>query len=360
MAHVGRHQGWAWFVANPGPHDCRLLVPGSPARAAAQAVRRYHDGASGRQRLVMAATELALRLGAGHLLGRRVVSIAPPCRPGVIEFLSSVLDSPVEAFAMTLGPRRFNRKPVLQLFDPAGDTIGFAKIAVDEPTDAMVDREAHWLGVAHRSSGQALRVPRPLWAGRFDGRAVSVIEPCWAIRRPPQTSDVDVELVTAVHALGAPRRAPLRRSAPVAALERSPRPEPAEALRLLGPRSDILLDLGAWHGDLTPWNLLTTRSGRVVIDWETAEGGHPLGVDWLHHHVAAAMQLTGEDAGEAVRTGLRAWSDIAPRLGLSAAAATATADVLLLEYVRRDLELEESGRTPSGLAGPALQELARD
>lgn len=358
--HLGRVPGTRWFVSNPSPADCRLLVPGSPRRAASQAVRRYHDGASTRARLEMVATESLLRLGLGGLLGRRIISIDNPTQPGLIDHLADALDQLIGSFAVTLGPRRANRKPVLQLFDVSGHTTGFAKVAVDAYTDALVRREVEWLGRAADSPDLALRVPTPLWNGDYAGHRVSVIAPCWATRRPPGSTDIDHALVRSIHLLTEPELAPAGSSAPARALAASSDPTALEALRLFGNRSEHLTLLGAWHGDLTPWNLLTTAEGRTVIDWETAESGHPLGADALHHHVASAMQLDGRDPAAALRHGLEVWNTISGHLGLGPEDPAVTAGVLLLEYVRRDLDLRAANRPVSGLGDAALAALAND
>jgi hypothetical protein len=48
--------------------------------------------------------------------------------------------------------------------------------------------------------------------------------------------------------------------------------------------------LGVAHGDCAPWNLLRTRSGWALIDWEYAEEGRPPFFDLFHFFV----QSTGE------------------------------------------------------------------
>ena len=356
---LGRRAGSRWFVSNPSPHDCRLLVPGGNNRAAAQAVRRYHDGANPRSRLVMFASEMALRLGAARFLTSRIVSVSDGEPPGLIDHLAGVLDTPIGSFGVTLGPRRANRKPVVQLFDEGGRTVGFAKVAVDDYTDHLVAREATWLELATRCPDADIKVPRPLWAGSYAGRNVSVIEPRWALRRPPATTALDAVMVRAVHSLTPPIEARVADSAPALALARGAHPTGIEALRHLGERGALRTSLGVWHGDLTPWNLLTTRSGRVIIDWETAEAGHPLGIDALHHEVASAMMLAGLDGPAALRLGLSRWPVTARALGLDDKAREAVVAVLLLEYVRRDIDLEAVDRPVTGLREPAIKVLAR-
>ena len=47
--------------------------------------------------------------------------------------------------AVALGRPRVNRKPVLQLIDGDGTTVGFGKVGVDDHTDELVRREGRFL-----------------------------------------------------------------------------------------------------------------------------------------------------------------------------------------------------------------------
>ena len=355
---VGR-SGELWFVANPSPSDCRLLVPGGSNRAAAEAVRRYHDGASLKARATMLATEVALRAGATRLLSSRHVSLTSSVEgPGLIRHLSQRLGVEISTFAVTLGPRRANRKPVVQLFDGGGRTVGFAKGAVDSYTAALVDRETTWLLRAEAAGDPDLRVPAPLWTGVFGDWPVSVISPVWARRRPPTTTTPSWSLVDAIHRLTPVQRADVRSAAPALGLARSEQPDATFALELVRDRR-ATAELGAWHGDLTPWNLLSTGDGKVVIDWETAEDGMPRGADLLHREVAVAMQLRGEDAGTALSSALDQWPTVAADGGLDSDESGVVVDAILLEYVRRDLDLRSEGRELTGLGVPAMEALRR-
>jgi len=304
----------------------------------------------------MSATETALRLGVGRLLTPRIVSIEQ-ADSGIVDAIEAGIGRSIGSFGVTLGPRRANRKPVLQLFDAAGDTVGFAKIAVDDFTSEMVARESTWIARAAASGDPALRVPEPLWVGDFDSRPISVIGASWALRRRPRETRPSPSLVRAIHRLSAPRRTSVGDSSPALALRGGPCATARLAIELASERLAHPALIGAWHGDLTPWNLLSTRDGRVAIDWETAEDGHPLGADALHHEVAVAMQLHGQGPAEALGIALQGWPSQAIALGLTSADARAVVDVLLLEYVRRDLDLADAGRTESGLGAAAMRVL---
>lgn len=49
--------------------------------------------------------------------------------------------------------------------------------------------------------------------------------------------------------------------------------------------------LGATHGDCTPWNLLRTRKGWALVDWESAETSVPPFFDPFHFVVQSSIEL---------------------------------------------------------------------
>jgi hypothetical protein len=349
------------YLANPSPTDCRLLIPTASRRAAAQSVRRYHNGASTRARLVMSVTELGLRIGASSLLSGRQVRLQWERKPGFIAAIEEGLGVSIAHVAFTLGPRRANRKPVAQLFDETGATIGFAKLGVDGYTDQLVRTEADWLNRVARANTLALRAPRPLWAGESDVGEVSVLEPVWATRRPPRDPRrISAALLRDVHQLTPPHTGLISDTSAFAALAIASEPEASAALGALNPDSleaTTTMQHGAWHGDLTPWNILTNKHGPSVIDWETAEGGMPVGLDLLNAATGAAMQLDHADPSAALAAATERIPAMVAGLQLTPAQGRATMTTLLLEFVRRDLDLARVGRPQSGLGAASLRRL---
>jgi len=55
------------------------------------------------------------------------------------------------------------------------------------------------------------------------------------------------------------------------------------------------------HGDFAPWNLLRTRQGWVVIDWEAAGGGYSSMFDLFHYVVQSHALLGRPTQGEIER-----------------------------------------------------------
>ncbi len=62
-------------------------------------------------------------------------------RTSLVSHLSDELGQELTA-GIHLGPPRANRKPVLQLMDPSGATVAFAKVGVNRLTRERVRHEA--------------------------------------------------------------------------------------------------------------------------------------------------------------------------------------------------------------------------
>ena len=88
----------------------------------------------------------------------------------LVERLRARFDRPELQVAIALGRPRANRKPVLQLIDGDGTTVGFAKLGVDAHTDALVEREGRFL-TEHGGSNPPLLLPQP--SSPRPGRATS-------------------------------------------------------------------------------------------------------------------------------------------------------------------------------------------
>jgi hypothetical protein len=60
------------------------------------------------------------------------------------------------------------------------------------------------------------------------------------------------------------------------------------------------LRFGAWHGDLTPWNMATLRDTICVWDWERFSRGVPLGFDAVHYAFQGAVVRHKRDPRAAI------------------------------------------------------------
>ena len=136
--------------ASPSVGTAKILVPVQPV-AAGRAVRRYHDGLSvgSRLRSVVAEGLMSLRPVSRTLLRPHVVGVVGEAGGGIPDELARLVGIPDLLFAISLSHPKSNRKPVLQLLDPAGDCHGWAKVGWDEWTRDLVGNEAVWLSLIH-------------------------------------------------------------------------------------------------------------------------------------------------------------------------------------------------------------------
>ncbi|MER5966951.1 phosphotransferase [Streptomyces sp. NPDC002057] len=155
----------------------------------------------------------------------------------------------------------------------------------------------------------------------------------WVLRRYRDGDDAtrEAELMTRLARQGYPVPAVLRAEGPDLVMERltgpslldallsgTVEPEPAGALVAgLLARLHALPGTPPAHLDLHPGNVVLTDRGPVVIDWQTAEEGHPAGLD----HAMSALMLAEVAVSPA---------PYAPgaRAGLTALLAATTAPVL--------------------------------
>jgi hypothetical protein len=102
-------------------------------------------------------------------------------------------------------------------------------------------------------------------------------------------------------------------------------------------------DVGGWHGDLTPWNLM--RAGRKVqlIDWELAADGVPVGFDLCHFHTQVGAEMKGLSAAAALDRSARLSPQGLAALGVDARNHTVLWRLYLVELVRRMLALRADG-----------------
>jgi hypothetical protein len=332
-----------------------LLVPLGSARAAAAVSRRFWDGMPVTRRARQWVGEAALRTGLAERLwpGRVALEGADadlddPER-SLVAALAAFLDRGPLLVAITLRPQAFNGKPILQLFDATGEPLAFAKVAVDDLTAEYVATEADWLRRA-AALASPLRAPELLDELSWQGRPVAVLEPLRLgrrRRRPVVTLD---QTVAAVADLGDRQWLPAGESGVVkrchTELADGPDDGFADVLDVVQRRHGATeVEVGGWHGDLSPWNTATAGRRLLVWDWELAGDGLPVGSDRLHHEVMRATHLDGLDADAAF-----ARLDAQP----------VVRDLYLLELVRRDRRADWRGRPdPSRRLGEAAARLLR-
>jgi hypothetical protein len=123
--------------------------------------------------------------------------------------------------------------------------------------------------------------------------------------------------------------------------------------------ADLRFQVGAWHGDLTPWNTATNLDGMSIWDWEFAGGHRPIGFDAMHIRFETVRRAAHSNEKAAVRTIVTEAPTIVSGLGQPT---EAMIDLYLLDLLAREVRLAGEGWEPKNL-GPldevATQELIK-
>ena len=362
----GDHQvGFRWW-ASPHPRTAEILIPATSAAGARAAVRRYHDGFSLRRRARSWLAELVMRAPGWTraALDRRLVTSVGAVDDGILTDLWSMVESRAGACALhpaiTLSRSKSNRKPIIQLIDQDGRTTGWAKIGWNPWTADLVDNEARWL---RSTPNPPLVMPALLEDRTLRGHRVIVTDGFTPSRLPRRKGDLlpSPGLFLAVADLGLRQRLPLsdtpwwhsvEQVLPAAMSNEAAAVD--QVLQLVGSTS---IEIGAWHGDLTPWNIMaqTVRTGPPwfgprgtktryqVIDWEFAADGVPLGFDLCHFHTQVAMEMKGMSASAALDHSARLSPQGLARLGVDPHNQITIYRLYLVELIRRTLALRTAG-----------------
>lgn len=334
------------FLLIPGSNRPPLLVPASP-RLAAAAVRQYRAPRSWAARMASRMLTLGLASGLAGSMVRSRLRVYELAEADTIEtYLEAALSREIR-LSMYLGPPRANRKPVLQLLAPTGDAVGYAKIGINPLTRDLVRDEHAALTRLNAAGLGELRVPPVLYRGQWHGDEILVLGtlPVWLHRTQPAVGQLAAAM-SEVARVGGLQVGPLARSgylrqltARLADADDSPeRTALMQALSGLTARAgEAALIYGAWHGDWSPWNIASTRSGLLVWDWERFATGVPLGFDALHYWVNTEVRRGHRKPSEvAAECPARAAELISP-LGGNAAQARLTATLYLAELATRYL-----------------------
>jgi hypothetical protein len=335
----------AEYLVVPDARRPRLLVPTTSRRVAAAAVRRYAEPQSRAARLKREAVVAAVRTGASGVLLRDRVRVTGPFSESIDGYLSEMLGRELSV-SVHIGPARANRKPVLQLLGPDGDTFGFGKLGTGPLTQRLVRAETAALTALAGSGLTKLTVPRVLHSGQWRGSEVLVQSalPVWLSRAPLSRRRLVAAMLDVAGCCGYSTGTlagsgywhELRgRLAGLA-----DRPEGAglaSAAELLVQRaSDIVFRYGSWHGDWAPWNMANLTDALLVWDWERFATGVPLGYDALHHELQRRIQAT-ENAQDAVEATVRGAAEMLAPFGVPVAGREITALLYLVDLATRYL-----------------------
>ncbi|XVU26361.1 hypothetical protein ACQPZJ_04710 [Actinoplanes sp. CA-054009] len=335
----------AEYLVVPDARRPRLLVPSMSRRVAAAAVRRYAEPQSRAARLKREAVVAAVRTGASGVLLRDRVRVTGPYSQCIDGYLSEALGREL-AVSVHIGPARANRKPVLQLLSPDGDTFGFGKLGTGPLTQRLVRAESAALTALGNSGLTKLTVPRVLHAGEWRGLQVLVQSalPVWLPRAPLSQRRLVAAMLDIAGCCGY-TTGTLSGSAywhelrgRLAAV--SDRPEGvslASAAELLVRRGgEMTFRYGAWHGDWAPWNMANLADALLVWDWERFATGVPLGFDAIHHELQKRIQST-EDARDAVEATVKRAGELLAPFGVVPEGREVTALLYLVDLATRYL-----------------------
>jgi hypothetical protein len=294
------------FRSVGGPEPTFLLP--ADIRVATRVCRGYNGLRAPRRRLQRSALAWALRAGLGRWATRDTADIGrtipglPPDR-SLAEELERRLGCPLRV-GVGLGEVDSWWKPVLQLFDPVGRPVAFAKVGWTLVTTGLVDNEGTSLERVRHGLVDTV-VPQPLHHFDWGPLRVLVTAPLPSDTRrlrPAETVEPPDDLVAALGTVSAP----LAESSwwnnqlrLITAAEHAV--EVAEPLvRYVLAVADRFgarpVQLGVCHGDWVPWNLGRTTDGALVVwDWEYASVDAPVGLDAVHGRYQVARLLDGLD-----------------------------------------------------------------
>lgn len=277
--------------------DRGLLVPADSRRAAAASVLRLSNGQSALSKFGRGMFWGGTRMGALRwLTGKRFRLVGPDgSRPVLLDHIAEVLGPPSLRFAFSLGPPRPNRKPVVQILEPTGQTVGFAKIGWNDLTTRLVSHEAEYLQAMPREAGSRIRAPEIVHHGRWHGLTLTILSALKpGIQATFRSPVPDTRVLLEIASLGGRRRQQglgvsdlanslLSRAQNIDHHSRAVAVEAAQGL--IGRHEDVQVELGDWHGDFGPWNVAPAGQGRFnVWDWERASGPQVVGMDLYHYH----------------------------------------------------------------------------
>jgi hypothetical protein len=335
----------AEYLVVPDARRPRLLVPATSRKVAVAAVRRYAEPQSRTAKLKRDAVVAAVRTGASAVLLRDRIRVTGPYSACIDGYLCESLGRELSV-SVHIGPARANRKPVLQLIDPEGDTFGFGKLGTGPLTQRLVRDETAALGTLGGSGLTKLTVPRVLHAGEWRGLQVLIQSalPVWLPRAPLTGRRLVAAMLDVAGCCGYTTGA-LDGSAYWTQLRGrlaavGDRPEAsglASAAELLVKHSGAtVFRYGAWHGDWAPWNMANLADSLLVWDWERFATGVPMGFDAIHHELQRRIQAT-DDARDAVEQTVRRAAELLAPFGVPAEGREVTALLYLVDLAVRYL-----------------------
>lgn len=328
-----------------------------------------HDAMSARRRFAGTAIERLVSTGLPGAVARSRTSLDPNLGIGgdssesALALMASGIES-ADSVAITLGPRRYNRKPVVQIMDPTGRSLAFAKLACDPATAVFVDNETQWLRRAGSAGFAAVRVPEVIADGAYNNKALLTVSAVPPDGHRPNRLDaarlaamaLDVAAISSIEMTTVDDSRALDQIEQCAA-DANDTQLTAAAAAVRGAFGERALQIGAWHGDFSPWNMLSTDTHTWLIDWEFAGDAMPVGADLLHNRVMVQTHLNSVDINAALAALPYAADGLLASVGSESDTEAALA-IYLLELRRRDAMLASLDAPPTDFGAAALQALA--
>lgn len=266
----------------------RMLVPRFPAPVVAASVRGYSASQKRLSRGAKAGAEVFARVGGTRLIPRGVALGGPGT---FLEFASEYFEEKKLAFAVHLGPLRANRKPVLHVMTPRGNSIAFIKLGINAFTSRRVRHEAEALRRLNRLGAEGVITPTLIDAGNWEGHEYLITAP---LKIDPTQAPTEGQRLAAKAALVSGFRVMEQRLANsswwhTVTTELEALSDTKEKKRLERAASRLQREfgghtcrIGAAHGDWSRWNMSPSQSGLLVWDWEKFSLEMPLPWDEIH------------------------------------------------------------------------------
>jgi hypothetical protein len=344
------------LVVVPDARRPRMLVP-RDRRAARAAVAAGAATRARSSRLGRGVARAALGTPASRVLfrDRLVVVATAQATVTVGDLLAEALGRPV-LLTVNVRPPSPARKPVLQVLGEAGEVLAYAKVGWHPVSDVNVAAESRFLhAVADGDVGVA--APVPLADLEYRGHRVLVTAPMpeGIERLRPDDPPPDPAITARIGALFGTVEEPIgsgvairRLRERLAATDRQDDDVATAIVELLDGVAvlDVVVPVGAWHGDWSPWNL-GRRGGRTwAWDWEYARTDVPVGFDLAHYGFQVAFVAQRRPLGEAFSHARRAAAGLLADLGLDGAARDALHALHVAEVGTRYLESRDGGVEP--------------
>jgi len=344
------------YTVFPSESDPRLIITATSNRVRSAALRRVSNQSSSATKLLRRVGAELARTGLDQLAAGPdiVLSVdagqvdeAPGDRSPVtlVEYLESSLGVHGLHIAVSNGPVRPNRKPVLQVMDADGKLLAFAKVGWNDSTRDMVQTEARVLNELSSHDFGNVEIPDVVHYGTWNDLVVLATRPLQITDdNPPSENLMSLALREVAHHRSRTETS-LRASGWLAeitdrswALNAPDKELDQLVARLANLHGETIVDVGFGHGDWAPWNMSRIGDRLGVWDWERASADVPLGLDLVHFHFQQAFHANGNNVGEAIDAVQPALVDGLSRLDIEAGLARVISVMYLIELALRYAE----------------------